>query len=446
MSHSKQYPSYRDSGVEWIGQLPNHWSLLRLANVGPLMKGNGGTKEDDADEGVPCIRYGDLYTTYGFLIREIKKYIRPETKSNYTSIKYGDLLMAASGETFEEIGKSAVNLVETGAFCGGDVIILRPERKIDSVFLAYAAGSTSAQAQKSLMGKGFTVIHVYGNSLRDLVIAAPPEDEQGLIGIAIERETSRIDALIAKKTRFIELLKEKRQALITHAVTKGLDPSVPMKNSGVEWIGEVPECWDVTKIKHVARLESGHTPSRKIPEYWENCTIPWFTLGDIWQVRKEGRKTIHETAEKVSEIGLANSSARKLPAGTVVLSRTASVGFPAILGSEMATSQDFAAWICGENLNKDYLYYCLLAMRPELDRLMIGSTHKTIYMPDIEAFRCPLPIISEQERIAAYIEEQISRLESLVQKTQNSISLIKERRSAFITAAVTGQIDLRESA
>lgn len=147
----------------------------------------------------------------------------------------------------------------------------------------------------------------------------------------------------------------------------------------------------------------------------------------------------------VSELGLANSSARRLPSGTVVLSRTASVGFPAILGCEMATSQDFAAWICGKRLHNEFLYFCLIAMKGELNRLMMGSTHKTIYMPDIEQFRCTLPPISEQCQIAVYIQNQIDRFQQLTEKTQHSIDLLKKRRSAFITAAVTGKIDLRES-
>jgi restriction endonuclease S subunit len=110
----------------------------------------------------------------------------------------------------------------------------------------------------------------------------------------------------------------------------------------------------------------------------------------------------------------------------------------------MATSQDFAAWICGDRLNNQYLYQCLVGMRGELTRLMMGSTHKTIYMPDIEGFRCPLPPIDEQQSIAKYIEAQSERFVALIDKTQLSITLLKERRSALITAAVTGQIDLRE--
>lgn len=223
MSRYKRYPAYKDSGVEWIGEVPEHWSLLRLANVGPLMKANGGNKQDDRDSGIPCIRYGDLYKTYDLLIRYIGKFISPEAETDYTTIQYGDILFAASGETFEEIGKSAVNLTETHACCGGDIIVLRPQRKIDPVFLAYATGSSSAQAQKSLMGKGFTVIHIYADQVRNLVIAAPSEQEQKLIGAKIESETARIDALIAKVQLSIDLLRKRRTAFITAAVTGQID-------------------------------------------------------------------------------------------------------------------------------------------------------------------------------------------------------------------------------
>jgi type I restriction enzyme, S subunit len=137
----------------------------------------------------------------------------------------------------------------------------------------------------------------------------------------------------------IELLQEKRMSLVTQAVTRGLDPTVPMKDSGVEWLGEVPAHWDVKRTKYAARLRSGHTPSRQHPEYWVNCTIPWFGLADVWQIRDGQMEYVTDTAEKISELGLANSAARLLPKRTVVLSRTASVGFSAIMGADMATTQ-----------------------------------------------------------------------------------------------------------
>lgn len=199
------------------------------------------------------------------------------------------------------------------------------------------------------------------------------------------------------------------------------------------WIGVVPSHWQVVQLKLVARLESGHTPSRQVPEYWENCTIPWFSLADVWQLREEGRKYVYETAERVSELGIANSSARILPAGTVMLSRTASVGFTGIMGREMATTQDFANWVCSPRLKPDYLWNCLQAMRTEFERLRFGSTHQTIYMPDVAQFKVPLPPLSEQERIANFLDEQTARIDALIAEKERLLVAVKEFAHAEIS-------------
>ena len=298
---------------------------------------------------------------------------------------------------------------------------------------------------KIWLKQGATVESIEQDYLSDTVMPVPPLSEREHIVQYLDRETARIDALIEKKTRFIELLREKRQALITHAVTKGFTSNVKMKNSDVEWLGAVPDHWDVLQLRHTARLESGHTPSRSKPEYWVDCSIPWFTLADVWQVRSGEQKYVSETAEKVSQLGLENSSARLLPAGSVFLSRTASVGFAGIMEVDMATSQDFAVWTCSSELFNEYLYYVLRGMKPDFDRLMMGSTHKTIYMPDIEAIRIARPPLEEQRVIVEALSGQLRRFRELIDKTERSIALMKERRTALITAAVTGQIDLRET-
>ena len=168
-------------------------------------------------------------------------------------------------------------------------------------------------------------------------------------------------------------------------------PYAEYRDSGVAWLGNVPVHWTAGPIRFFARLESGHTPSRQHPEYWENCTIPWFSLADVAQLRSGRVKYVHDTKETISELGLANSSARLLPAGTVMLSRTASVGFSAIMGRDMATTQDFANWVCGPKLKPEFLLACLHAMSSEFRRLMMGSTHQTIYMPDIAKLAVSVP-------------------------------------------------------
>jgi type I restriction enzyme S subunit len=209
------------------------------------------------------------------------------------------------------------------------------------------------------------------------------------------------------------------------------------KGSGVRWIGKVPDHWKVTPIRLAARLESGHTPSRLKPEYWEDCEVPWFTLGDVWQIRDGLTDVVTETKEKVSELGLANSAARLLPKGTVILSRTASVGFSAIMGIDMATTQDFANWVCGPNLTPEYLLHVFRAMGGEFERLRMGSTHDTIYMPDIRSMRCPLPPLDEQRAIASFLDLETSKIDGLVSEQRRLIELLKEKRQAVISHAVT---------
>jgi type I restriction enzyme S subunit len=151
------------------------------------------------------------------------------------------------------------------------------------------------------------------------------------------------------------------------------------------------------QIRKVARLGTGHTPSRSVDAYWEpsQCTIPWLTLADVWQLRDGSVSVILDTKEKISPLGLANSAAVRHPAGTVAFSRTASVGFSCILGVDMATSQDFVTWTCGPRLNPRYLLWMLRGERDDILGRMQGSTHKTIYMPDIEQLTIPLPPLGD---------------------------------------------------
>jgi len=209
-------------------------------------------------------------------------------------------------------------------------------------------------------------------------------------------------------------------------------------------MGDIPEHWDVARLKYIAKLGTGHTPSRQSPEYWVDaeCTIPWVTLADVWQLRDGGRTTtINDTAEKISDVGLANSAAVLHPAGTVILSRTASVGFSAILGVDAATSQDFMTWTCGPRLEPMYLLYVLRAMKQEFRRLVMGSTHKTIYMPDIERLTIPLPPLEEQRTIIKLIEHRVAAIDALLASKARLRQLVDARRIQVVREATFAGID-----
>ena len=191
----------------------------------------------------------------------------------------------------------------------------------------------------------------------------------------------------------------------------------------------VPVGWDFLKLTEVARLESGHTPSRKHPEYWDG-SIPWVSLHDTKVLNKP---LILETAQTIGELGLANSSARLLPAGTVVFSRTATVGKATILGREMATSQDFANYVCGPRVYNGYLLQLFRFLQPEWNRLMAGSTHNTIYMPVFENLQVLLPSLGEQRKIAAIL----SSVDDAIEATQAVIDQLQVVKKATMAELLT---------
>lgn len=197
--------------------------------------------------------------------------------------------------------------------------------------------------------------------------------------------------------------------------------------------------WPVVNLRRVARLGTGHTPSRQHPEYWENCTVPWLTLADVWQLRDESVTTVAETAERISELGVSNSSAVVHPAGTVAMSRTASVGYSCILGADMATSQDFVTWTCSPLIEPRFLLHALRGAREQILGMRMGSTHQTIYMPDVERIALPLPGINEQRSIADFLDAETARIDALIAKKRRLIELLDERLRSIVLGMTTDE-------
>jgi type I restriction enzyme S subunit len=277
--------------------------------------------------------------------------------------------------------------------------------------------------------------------IRNVAIYLPSLEEQHAIADYLDRETARIDTLIEEQRRLIELLCERRHALRVDLAVHGVIPVAELPTS-LPWARAVPAHWRVVPLTSVAQLESGHTPSRSRPDWWTDCYIPWVSLHDVGSMRS--LKYLNETAQCISDAGIANSSARLLPAGTVVLSRDATVGRTAITGVPMATSQHFAAWVCGPLLDPEYLWVLFAdAMQPFFDSFQNGSTIRTIGMGDLKAFRVPLPPLGEQRRIVEQLDQEIAKIDMLIAESERFIELARERRSALVTTAVTGQIDVR---
>ncbi len=213
----------KPSGVEWLGDVPDHWEIRQLGRFGKFSKGNGGTKDDEVKEGVSCIRYGDLYMHHEYYIKESHLFVKQDRVLAYTPIQFGDLLFAGSGETIEEIGKSAVNLIANEVCCGGDIILFRSTIEIDAQYLGYAADSPQSIYQKSCMGRGITVMHIYGNQLKYMWIALPPVNEQKKITLYLGKKLKAIKSAINQAGSQIEFIQEFHIRLIADVVTGKLD-------------------------------------------------------------------------------------------------------------------------------------------------------------------------------------------------------------------------------
>ncbi|MEE2038757.1 restriction endonuclease subunit S [Nocardiopsis sp. CT-R113] len=290
-------------------------------------------------------------------------------------------------------------------------------------------------------GMGTTFSELSSGALADFEVECPSFSEQRIIADFLDIEVSRLEALVSASERIRALLNDKRAELI-YSEALGSRVRGRHKDVALGWVSGVPESWEVVPLKYIARLGTGHTPSRTNSKYWENCDIPWISLFDVGRMRDPRQEVIGSTTQMISQLGLDGSSAVLHPAGTVVLSRTASVGFSTIMGKEMAVSQHFVTWTCGDRINPTYLLYLLRSMKQYFESVQVGTTNVTVFMPDLYSIRVPLPPILTQEEIVNEIQSRVGEIDHLACKVDRKISLLKERKHALITAAVTGQIDV----
>jgi type I restriction enzyme, S subunit len=399
--------------------------------------------EESGREDLPLL---SVYRDYGVVPREGRDdnfNKASEDLSRYKVVRPGDLVLNKMKTWQGSLGIATDEGIVSPAYFVG-----RRIRDVDDRFMHHLLRSRPLIAEYGARSKGIRPSQwdLPWEEFAAIKVRIPGNTEQRAIADFLDAETARIDTLIAKKRALNDRLNQRR-AVLTAGAVAGEAEGTDCIPSGLPWTRSIPATWRTAKLTLVARLGSGHTPSRDHPEWWVDCTIPWITTGEVSQLREDRVEYIFETREKISALGLANSSATLHPAGTVVLSRTASPGFSAIMGTAMATSQDYVTWTCGHLLEPRFLLLCLRAMRGDLlGRLAQGSTHKTIYVPDIETIGIPLPPLDEQRQIAKQTWGQLKTIDAAVQPITQQIDLLDERRQALITAAVTGELDVRGNA
>lgn len=441
----KPYPAMKDCGVPWLGGVPENWEVRQLGRFGRLFKGNGGTKEDEVPTGIPCIRYGDLYTEHRYSIERSRARISAERVSAYTSIQYGDILFAASGETIEEIGKSAVNLIGSRAYCGGDILLFRPATSVNARFMGYACDCPQAVAQKSLMGRGFTVMHIYSNQLKRLWIALPPLPEQVAIVRFLDHADQRIRRYIRTKHKLIKLLQEQKQAIIHRGVTRGLNPNARLKPSGVDWLPSIPEDWAATRLKFIASniVDCLHAT----PIYSEDGVYPAIRTADV----TPGALRL-STARRVDEEHYRQWVDRMVPVGGDILYTREGerFGIAALVPPDvqLCISQRMMVFRIHSIHNSAYIMWQINCQHVYGQAAcdLIGSAAPHVNVERIKNFWLLTPPRSEQDEIVAGLEDETADINAALQHARDEIRLIREYRTRLIADVVTGKLDVRAAA
>jgi type I restriction enzyme, S subunit len=419
--------------------------LVRLGYLATIHSGItvDANREVGSDfETLPYLRVANVQDGYVDLDSVLEITV-PTRVAQSAMLECGDVLMTEGGD-LDKLGRGTVWRGQIHkCLHQNHVFAVRPnQRKLDPEYLAFITRTAYARSYFASTGtKTTNLASTSSGKIRDFRVPLPDLSTQSRIADYLLGEIARINKLILNRQQARVALLERRNAKVLHAVTGG--DLVNRQQSTLAWAATIPAAWQSAKLSHFARVGSGHTPSRSRPEWWQVCTIPWITTGEVSQVRDDRREVLTETRERISEVGLANSAAEIHPKGTVVLCRTASAGYSAVMGEDMATSQDFVTWTCGPKLDPFYLLWCLRAMRSDLlGRLAMGSTHKTIYVPDLQMLRIPLPPLVEQRAIVESIRASNAAIDTAVDAINRQLSLLAERRDALITAAVTGQIDV----
>lgn len=435
MSHYKPYPAYRDSGVEWIGQVPEHWQVTPLKVIAGTV--NGATPES----GNPEYWDGDIawYTPTDIdneVASELGAPRRYITQAGYESCAVklsppGSVILS----TRAPIGSVGTTTIPSTINQGCRTLI--PAQDVPTSYLASTL--VAAREELRLRGNGTTFQELSTEALRSLRVPMPPRSECVSIACGLDRETTRIDALITKKTRFIELLKEKRHALIDHAVTKGLNPDAPMQDSDVEWLGEIPTHWEVRRMASIFReaIRPG------------DQSLPILSIS-IHDGITDEEVAAEDRDRRVSQIEDRTKYKRVAPNDLAYnMMRAWQGAFGAVTVEGLVSP----AYVVAEPMIEFRTAYIENLLRTpmaieEMRRYSrgIADFRMRLYWDYFRDLKVCLPPLEEQDKILSMITRETSRIDLLTEKTQRSIDLLKERRAAFITAAVTGQIDLRESA
>ena len=416
--------------MRWLKDIPSHWEEKRMKFISKMYKGNGITKLDIIEDGdTPCVRYGEIYTKYD---NTFNSCFSSTNKSLIESPRYfesGDILVSGTGELVEEIGKSVAYLGEKRCLAGGDIIIIKHCQ--NPIFLNYALNTKYTQEQKSYGKAKLKVVHISASEMGRVFIVLPPLAEQEKIVSYLESKTSKIDAYVADKKNEIQLLQELKQKTIAEAVTKGLNPNVKMKDSGISWLGMIPEHWGT---KRIASLFTGKVKANTDFEYhhafkfYYGTLVPKEETGDIEEYR--------DTYVKYSVLQKNDIMINGLNLNYDFISQRV-----AISPSDGIITSAYVVARPRKGTNAQYYNYLFKTMdNMKLFHGMGTGIRLTLSFDELKKQLVVVPPADEQQAIVSYIEEKCQKIDTLITELQAEIDYLKEYKQRLIADVVTGQV------
>lgn len=434
----KPYSKYKDSGVEWLGEIPGHWGVKRLKRLAAL---NPEALTDDTDPALEMtyVDIGGVDSLGRINQREALTFATAPSRARRI-VRNGDVIVSTVRTYLRAIAH--IRDPEPGTIVSTGFAVVRPDGELTTSYAAYALRSPYFVERVVANSKGVSFPAINESEMATYELALPPEPEQRAIAAFLDRETTRIDALVAKNQRLIELLQEKRFALITRAVTKGLDPTVPMKDSGIEWLGEIPAHWELLSLKRRAkRIQTGTTPPTSETRYYEDGAVPWYGPGSFADYLP-----LQAPIKFIAETAVTDGVARVFESGTAAI-----VTIGATIGrvAQMEQAGSFNQQITGvtfdrHRVHEKYGAYQLKRLEPVLRAIAPNTTLPILDQEKVGYLPFVVPPEVEQRAIATFVDQEVARTEVLADRIYDAIDHLKELRTSLISAAVTGKIDVRE--
>lgn len=432
----RPYSSYKDSGVEWIGEIPQSWikSKIKYESIVPVQYGINTSSESYVDDGIRFIRTTDI-TDDGKLIK-VGVYLEIDSVEDIYKTKKNDILISRSGT----LGRTYLHDNEDEMTYGGYLVRFNFGDETKSRFIFYYSKTKNFEDWISLNTIQSTIGNVNGQKYSNLSFPLPPLPEQKQIVTFLDHKTQKIDELIEKTEQKIELLKEKRTSLINHCVTKGLNPNVEMKDSGVEWIGEIPSGWKCGKLNYLTtRIGDG---LHSTPSYVDESEY-YFVNGNNL---KDGKVVMFDNTKCVDESEY-NNHFIKLNERTLLLSINGTIGNVSFYNNEKIILGKSVCYIrCSDDVNHKFVYY--LIQSDSIQRYftfeLTGTTIFNLSLNSIRKTPISYPELEEQHQIVEYLDEQTQKIDTTIEKETQRIELLKEYRQSIISEVVTGKIDVRD--